>query len=276
MIHLLGIVAFSFLPAAQAQSISPLRVLLSPGEANAVVTVGNPSNQNKTIHIGWEDLTLLENGTYRISTTAERQQSSAAPHLLVRPARFHLGPGEQRQIKIDVRDDFNWPEQTEKRSHLVIHFEDANGHSRRVSSGLQLDMARAISLPVIMRSSEAQDADNSVRIWEAKLRRVHDGGLALDVILKRSGPHSIYGKLVIESPLLAGGDVQTLSEQDNIALYTENETRVVSFPLGLRELPESTMTVTFSGSAEYAGRTFAKREFAIKAPQKSSTDSLRD
>ena len=240
------------------------------------MTVGNPTDQNKTIHLDWKDLTALENGTYRDSTITERLDRSAAPHLLVSPARFHLRPGEQRQIEISVRSETHLPEKVEKRSHLVVHLTDNNGPLRKVDTGLHLDMARAVSVPVILRSEETHLLDNSVQIGDAKLRRLADGGLALDVLLERIGPHSVYGKLRVEGALFAGGKFQTLHEQDNIALYTENENRTVSFPLGIQELPESTLSVLFTGSGEYSGSISAKRLFAVEAQSKTNVKGLKD
>ncbi|WP_306253591.1 hypothetical protein [Parvularcula sp. IMCC14364] len=255
------------MPSATAQSISPLRIVVTPVNGKAHLTISNPNEENRTIHLGWADLTALTNGTYRQSTVTERQNRSAAAFMTVGPAYFQLSPGESRRVSIAVRTEQAPQHVGEKRSHLVVKMTHSNSPARKAAANLHLDIQRAVSVPVILRSGDIKAAGNSARIEDVKLRRLPDGGLALDVLLARNGSHSLYGKLTVEGILHKNGRSQIIAEQNNIALYAENTNRLVSFNLGLSRLPESAVSVTFEGIGEYAGNTFARRLFSVRAPE---------
>ncbi len=265
LIHLIFLLFFTTALPASAQTVTPLRAVLTPETNQATFSLSNPTGQTKSIRLGWLHLTADENGAYHHSSTPDQLTASAAPFLSLSPAAFQLAPGETRKINVRLRKNAVLTTRTEWRSHLLIESETRWDRLRPVSARLGIDMSIAISVPVVLRASSA--LQNGVRIKDTRLRRLADGGLSLDIMMNREGDHSIYGAIKAEAIAAPKMPAQIVALRENISLYPETSQRFVSIDLGVATLPEGQFDITFEGRGEYAGKIFARRIFNVGSGQ---------
>lgn len=253
-------IAVQFGAAAAEIVVSPLRQVITRQEPVAVYEVVNVSDRIIDGRIGWVDLSAVPTG-YEPAPTAARAGLSAAPFLVVSPARFRLQPGKRAAVTVKIKKGAAIPA-GERRSHLLIETTPVRTPLRRTGGGLEVDVGLGISTPVILRNGLSAPA---VTFVETKLVRDSEGLLELQTVLSRAGKYSAFGRLTAE--LTARGETRTIAELENVALHFDASTRKLTLPLGENALPSGMLTLRYSGSAEYGGRTFAEKSFEISPPQ---------
>ncbi|MGF1543668.1 MAG: hypothetical protein ACFB00_04060 [Parvularculaceae bacterium] len=238
--------------------VSPLRQVLTPEAPVGTYVVSNPSRRIVEVRASLIDLAATPEG-YASPTPAERAALSATPWLLLEPASFRLDPGARRNVTVRLRADA--APTGERRSHALIEAKAQRTTLRR-TGGLGADIALSLSTPVIVRSGAG---DARAKFGEVRLTRDLNGALVVEANVLREGAFSSYGRL--EAVLKRRrGRPQLLAEIDNFAVYTDAPRTVARLPLGLDVLPTSTLTLRYVGAAEFDGRLFAKKSFAIEAP----------
>ena len=261
LIHLISLLFLLLLTSqTAAQTVTPLRAVLSSDNPEAVFTVSNPTDRLLEVKLDWLDLTAREDGTYEPASAEHRASSSAAPYLIVTPAGFQLSPGMSRIVRVVRRDDAKSGTQPERRSHLLIETQPAGKNLKTVSAKLPINMALGMSVPVILRDGAA---DIRAEIDQVKLVRMTDGGLALSVTINANGAHSLYGAIRAET---AGRQKQTIARRENIAVYPETGTRRILMELGRASLPEGQLEIIYEGRGAYAGDVLARRIFIVGPP----------
>ncbi len=259
----LYLLLFGLLGAAHAQTtISPLRASLDGQSPEAIFHITNPATHPVKVHLEWRDLIALENGGYRPASAEERAYISAAPLLALSPASFTLASGEKQQVTIRLRD----PERLarfdhELRSHLLVVSAPDKGLRQKIG-GLPLDMAVAVSVPVMLKPELPASTASIDRVW---LERHQDGGLILKLALQRHGKASIITgfSAVLSKDFIAPEEIAIAH---NIALYPEIEQRIVSLPLGTTALPGGEIELLLYDEGGTQPRLLARRIFYLAPP----------
>ena len=259
---LIGLVAAAMLaaPARAEIVISPLRQVLTKNRPVAVYEIANASDRIVDGRVGWIDLSAIETG-YADAAPAARAALSAAPYLVVSPARIRLEPGKRAVVTVRLKKGAVIPA-GERRSHLLIETTPVRTPLRRAGGGLEVDVELGMSTPVILRGGAAAP---SVSFAETRLVRDSEGLLEIETTLSRAGRYSAYGHLTAE--MKRGGETAALAEIRNIALHVDANARRLTIPLGQNALPAGLLTLRYIGDAEYAGRAFAEKTFEIAPPE---------
>lgn len=258
----LAICAFlaHFGPAAAEIIVSPLRQVITRQAPAAVYEVSNVSDRIIDGRIGWTDLSAIAAG-YEPASAAARAQLSAAPYLIVSPARFRLEPGKRTKVTVRLKKGAVIPA-GERRSHLLIETTPVRTPLRRTGGGLEVDVSLGVSTPVILRSGLTPPV---VAFAQTKLVRDSEGLLELQTSLSRSGKYSAFGRLV--AVMEEDGAKKTIAEIDNVALHVDAPLRTLTLPLGESALPPGLLTLRYVGSAEFESRVFAEKSFEISPPR---------
>lgn len=265
MVWLRGLAVFAafaaHIGAAAAEIVvSPLRQVITREEPVAAYEVSNASDRIIDARIGWVDLAAVPGG-YETATAAARPGLSAAPFLVVSPARFRLEPGKRATVTVKIKKGVAIPA-GERRSHLLIETTPVRTPLRRTGGGLEVDVGLGVSTPVILRNGFSAPA---VSFAETKLVRDSEGLLELQTVLSRTGKYSAFGRLT--AVMKTRGETRTIAELDNVALHFDAATRKLTLPLGENTLPPGMLTLRYAGAAEYSGRVFAEKSFEISPPQ---------
>lgn len=251
----------AFFSAADAEIIiSPLRQVVTRQNSVAVYEVSNASDRIIEGRVGWTDLSAVETG-YAPASPAARSALSAAPYLVVSPARFRLEPGKHAKITVRLKKGASVPA-GEHRSHLLIETTPARTPLRRAGGGLEADVELGVSTPVILRNGLAAPA---VSFAGTRLVRDSEGMLELETTLTRTGKYSSFGDLV--TIVNSNGETRTVAHIANVALHVDASARKLTLPLGESALPPGTLTLRYAGGAEFSGRVFAEKSFEISPPQ---------
>ncbi len=247
--------------AARAEIVvSPLRQVITRQNPVAVYEISNASDRIIEGRVGWVDLSATETG-YAEARPAARAALSAAPYLVVSPARVRLEPGKRAKVTIRVKKGAAIPA-GERRSHLLIETTPVRTPLRRTGGGLEVDVELGVSTPVILRSGFAAPA---VNFAQTRLVRDSEGMLELETTLARQGKYSAFGRLVAE--LNEGGETRKLADIANVSIHVDAATRKISLPLEASVLPAGVLSLRYVGDAEFQGRVFAEKKFEISPPE---------
>lgn len=247
---------FLFGAAAAEIVVSPLRQVMTRQNPVAVYEIANASDRIVDGRVGWTDLSAVETG-YVAATPAARAALSAAPYLVVSPARFRLEPGKRATVTVKLKKGAAIPT-GERRSHLLIETTPVRTPLRRAGGGLEVDVELGVSTPVILRSGFAAP---SVAFSQTRLVRDPEGMLELETTLTREGNYSAFGRLVATMKSERG--VETITDIGNVAVHSDAGARKLSIPLKTGVLPPGVLTLRYLGAAEYQGREFATKSFEI-------------
>ncbi len=251
----------SALASAQAEIVvAPLRQVITAKSPLVRYQVSNPSDRIVEARIDWIDLTATEDG-YLSAAPAARAELSAAPYLVVAPARLRLEPGGRAEIVVRLKKGMAVPA-GERRSHLLIETTPARTPLRRASTGLEVDVGLGVSTPVILRGGFSAP---SISFQNSRLARDDNGQLVLKTTLAGRGKYSAYG--TITATFEADGQTIEVARLANVALYPDSGVRQVSIPLLRETLPQGRLRVAFTGAGEQAALGYAEKDFEIAPPQ---------
>ena len=248
--------------------VAPLRQVITATTPVVRYQVSNPSDRFVEARVGWIDLSATPEG-YGPADATVRPMLSAAPYLVVSPARLRLEPGARAEVVVKLKKGTAIPS-GERRSHLLIETSPARTPLRRASTGLEVDVGLGVSTPVILRSGQAAPV---VKFEHSKLIRDDNGLLALETTLRNDGKFSAYGSL--GASLAAGPGTLSLARIANIAVYPDAGARRLVIPLGLEHLPAGLLRVTFAGDGEFRGRVLAAKSFEVSPPEPAPISANR-
>jgi hypothetical protein len=248
-------------PATSAELlVAPLRQVVTAKTPVVRYQISNPSDRFVEARVGWIDLSATPDG-YETAVAAARPALSAAPYLVVSPARLRLEPGARAEVVVRLKKGAAIPA-GERRSHLLIETSPARTPLRRASTGLEADVGLGVSTPIILRGGFAPPA---VAFAQSKLVRDENGLLAFETTLESAGRYSAYGTLI--ATLGEAERAEPLATFANIAVYPDAGARRLVMPLGRESLPSGKLSVTFLGADEQKGRTLAVKSFEIGPPE---------
>ncbi|MEO1136588.1 MAG: hypothetical protein AAFW68_08270 [Pseudomonadota bacterium] len=257
------LLAFSITAAKADMGLAPLRHILSPQQPTAEFTVSNPSDRIIDGRVSWIDLAANETG-YETAPAQLRARLSAAPYLVLSPAQFRLKPGARQTITVKIKKGARIPK-GERRSHLLIETEASRTPIRKASNpGLQVDVGLGISAPVLLRNKGKADA----KIEKVRLLRDDEGLLMLETQIAPKGDWSSYGRLVVTF-IPDDGERELLGVRNNVAGFTDAQSRKVTIPFGFVSLNAGELTVRYEGAAEFEGMVFDERAYDIAPPEDS-------
>lgn len=246
--------------AARAELlVAPLRQVITAKEPMARYRISNPSARIVEARIDWIDLKATPEG-YAPAGAAERARFSAAPYLIVSPARLRLEPGGHAEVVVRLKKGVSIPA-GERRSHLLIETEPARTPLRRASTGLEVDVGLGVSTPVIVRGGYSAPA---LSFEQSRLVRDQDGLLGFETTLRGEGKYSAYGR--IEAKLESGDRSTVLASAANVAVYPDSGSRKITLPLALEALPAGRMTVTYFSAGGGIERPLASKTFEVAPP----------
>lgn len=248
--------------------VAPLRQVVTAKTPVVRYQISNPSDRFVDARVGWMDLTATADG-YVTASPAARSSLSAAPYLVVSPARLRLEPGARAEVVVRLKKGAAVPA-GERRSHLLIETSPARTPLRRASAGLEADVGLGVSTPVILRGGYAAPA---VAFEQSKLIRDADGLLAFETLVTSAGKFSAYGTL--DAALASGGRTDGIARIANVAIYPDAGARRLVLPLGREELPEGTLRVTFTGAGEIRGLVLAEKTFELAPPEPAPVSESR-
>lgn len=248
--------------------VAPLRQVITAKTPLVRYQISNPSDRFVEARVGWIDLSATPEG-YEAADATARPTLSAAPYLVVSPARLRLEPGARAEVVVRLKKGAVIPA-GERRSHLLIETSPARTPLRRASTGLEVDVGLGVSTPVILRSGQAAPA---VKFEQSKLIRDDDGLLALETTLRIDGKFSAYGSL--DASIAAEPGALRLARIANVAVYPDAGARRLIIPLGLEHLPAGLLRVTFSGDGEFRGRVLAVKSFEVSPPEPAPISAVR-
>ncbi|HBS33252.1 MAG TPA: hypothetical protein DEA40_16220 [Parvularcula sp.] len=248
--------------------VAPLRQVVTAKTPVVRYQISNPSDRFVDARIGWIDLSATPEG-YAAASPALRPGLSAAPYLVVSPARLRLPPGARAEVVVRLKKGAAIPA-GERRSHLLIETTPARTPLRRASAGLEADVGIGVSTPVILRGGYAAPL---VAFEESKLIRDENGALAFETVLKSDGKYSAYGTL--EASLLIDGRRELMARIANVAVYPDAGVRRLVLPLAREFLPAGTLRVAFTGASEERGREWAVKSFEVAPPDPAPVSERR-
>lgn len=240
--------------------VSPLRQVVTAKTPVVRYQISNPSDRFVDARIDWIDLSATPDG-YVTASASARPFLSAAPYLVVKPARLRLEPGARAEVVVRLKKGAAIPA-GERRSHLLIETTPARTPLRRASSGLEADVGLGVSTPVILRGGESSPA---VAFEQSRLIRDEAGLLAFETTAVLSGKFSAYGTL--EATLLSEGRKEHLARIANIAVYPDAGARRLVLPLARERLPQGALHLTFTGAGEMRGKSLASKLFEVAPPE---------
>jgi hypothetical protein len=239
--------------------VAPLRQVITAKEPVARYRISNPSARILEARVDWIDLVATPEG-YAPAGSAERAKRSAAPYLIVSPARLRLEPGRHAEVVVRLKKGLAIPV-GERRSHLLIQTTPARTPLRRASTGLEVDVGLGVSTPVILRGGYAAPA---LSFEQSRLVRDAQGLLGFETTLRGEGKYSAYGR--IEALLEKAGRTTILATAANVAVYPDSGSRKLMLPFALEALPAGRMTVTFFSKGEGNEEALASKTFEIAPP----------
>lgn len=247
--------------AARAELlVAPLRQVITQKAPVVRYRISNPSDRIVEARVDWIDLASTAEG-YQQASPAERAKLSAAPYLVVSPARLRLEPGAHAEVVVRLKKGVVVPA-GERRSHLLVETTPARTPLRRASAGLEVDVGLGVSTPVILRGGYAAPA---IAFEQSKLVRDETGLLGLDTTLRSVGRYSAYGRIEVRLEP-AEGRSTLIATMANVAVYPDSGARKVTLPLALEELPAGKMTVDYVGVQDRRDEALASKTFEIAPP----------
>ena len=245
---------------AQAELlVAPLRQVITAKEPVARYRISNPSARILEARVDWIDLVATPEG-YAPAGAAERAKQSAAPYLIVSPARLRLEPGGHAEVVVRLKKGVSIPA-GERRSHLLIQTAPARTPLRRASTGLEVDVGLGVSTPVILRGGYSAPA---MSFEQSRLVRDANGLLGFETTLRGEGKYSAYGR--IEAQLEKDGRSTILASAANVAVYPDSGSRKLTLPFALEALPAGRMTVTYFSAGGGREQPLASKTFEIAPP----------
>ena len=239
--------------------VAPLRQVITAKEPVARFRISNPSARILEARVDWIDLVATPEG-YAPAGAAERAKRSAAPYLVVSPARLRLEPGGHAEVVVRLKKGVLIPA-GERRSHLLVETTPARTPLRRASTGLEVDVGLGVSTPVILRGGYSAPA---LTFEHSRLVRDADGLLGFETTLRGEGRYSAYGR--IEALLESDGRATILASAANVTVYPDSGARKLTLPLALEALPAGRMTVTYFSAGAGREEPLASKTFEVAPP----------
>lgn len=258
----------SLTPAHANLMITPTRVVFDDSQKNNVVTLLNSAKTTKTYRIELVNKIQRVTGGYTdISADASYPGQSAKEYLRYSPRLVTIEPGKYQKIKLRLRLPDGTP-QGEYRTHLAMRVIDTGDTSPSADKtqggeGMKTSVRPRVSfsIPVIVRHGDL-DVATQINKVEFLPKANNKSKPNLKVEIGRSGNSSSFGLMNAYMKAPNSNQVQQIGQLNNVALFTELESKQIKIPLWVDTIPNNAVIqVMYQGEDEFKGRTLGQAAF---------------
>lgn len=273
--HFAFLMALLLVSSQQAYAnlmITPTRVLFDDNNKTSVVTLLNSTKKTKTYRIELVNKIQQDTGKYvDISADASYPGQSARDFLRYSPRVVTIEPGKYQKIKLRLR----LPAELspgEYRTHLAMRVIDndvqvnAQQSETAATEGMKASIIPRVSfsIPVIVRHGDVA-METKIKSVELLPSTNSKAKPSLGVEIQRTGNSSSFGLMNAYMKAPNTNQVQKIGQLNNVALYTELESRQVKIPLWIDSIPNNAVIqVMYQGEEEFEGRTLGQAAFKYR------------
>jgi hypothetical protein len=217
--------------------ITPMRVVFEGQKKIQELNLANTGHDTARYLISLIEIRMNSNGTFEKITEPDSGQLFASKFLRFFPKSVTLAPGEAQLVKVQLTKTGQL-QPGEYRSHIyfrAVPDTRVQGEPIRIkdSSGISVSLTPVfgISIPVIIRTGPPAV---KVSLTDISIDTAKNAGPRLNMVLRRSGNHSVYGDIAIDH-VSERGKVTTVGNVRGLAVYTPNEFR--QFHMALDKKP---------------------------------------
>jgi len=236
LIHLLLFIALLSPLFTSAQGnllITPMRVVFEGQKRIQELNLANTGNDTARYVISLIEIRMNSNGTFEKITEPDSGQLFASSFLRLFPRSVTLAPGEAQLVKLQLTRTSQL-QQGEYRSHLyfrAVPDTKVQGEPVRLkdSTGISVTLTPVfgISIPVIIRTGPPTA---KVSLTDVSLDTKEDVPPRINMVLRRSGDHSVYGDINIDY-VSDRGKITTVGSVKGLAVYTPTPFRQFNMEL---------------------------------------------
>lgn len=242
--------------------VAPIRVVFENRNRSAVLLLLNTDSKPHTYRITWKMMRMDENGQYIDLPLNAEDPHSVANMVVFSPRQVTIEPNGRQNIRLSLRRPADLPP-GEYRAHLLFSTlpEDSkkNASKESKSAALNLKISLAVSIPIIVREGVSI---GEVAIGEPYLKPADNGQQNLHVALSHTtGANSLYGRIRVFQQI--DGKDEQIGILNNVALYPEQDKRLLAVPLTQSPRAGSTLRIAYEGVSEYKGKILAEKTISI-------------
>ncbi|MBW8687425.1 fimbrial biogenesis chaperone [Chitinophaga rhizophila] len=207
--------------------ITPMRVVFDGQKKLQELNLANTGQDTARYLISLIEIRMNSNGTFEKITEPDSGQLFASNFLRFFPKSVTLAPGEAQLVKVQLIKSGQL-QQGEYRSHFyfrAVPDTRIQGEPEKpkdsASISVTLTPIFGISIPVIIRSG---NTDTRVNLTDISLQAPENAPAQLNLIVRRSGNHSVYGDINVDY-VSEKGKITTVASAKGLAIYTPNEFR---------------------------------------------------
>jgi hypothetical protein len=217
--------------------ITPMRVVFDGQKKIQELNLANTGRDTARYLISLIEIRMNSNGTFERISEPDSGQLFASKFLRFFPRSVTLAPGEAQLVKVQLTRTGQL-QHGEYRSHIYfravpdtriqgepVQLQDSSGIS------VKLTPVFGISIPVIIRTGPPAV---NVSLTDISLEVKDSIHPRLNMVLRRSGNHSVYGDITIDH-VSEKGKVTTIGNVKGLAVYTPNQLR--QFHMDLTKKP---------------------------------------
>jgi fimbrial chaperone protein len=270
--------AFAFMLAHQVSAnllINPTRVVLSPSDRTADVTLINTSTTTNTYRIGWVEKKAKEAGGYDdLSPEAAANFPIASSMIRYSPKQVTLKAGERQTIKLAIRRPQGLAN-GEYRSHLLFKAlppadaEQAEGRDN--STSLKINILLTFAIPVVVQqgSLNYQVTLNNASI---SYNPANKSG-AVNLNMARTGTSSVIGNIdAYWTP--KGGKEQIIAKLGDYNLWPELQQAIPPLIWTGTNFAKTDgqLRIVYEGTNDFRGKVFFDKTFNIQGSMIKTTN----
>jgi len=233
LLLLLVVIVLPEVSYSQNLVLNPNRIVFEGKKRKDQLLVNNPSNEQQTYRITFENKQMLEDGKY--SEVEDKDPNGKYSDKLVRfsPRTFTLAPKTSQTVRIQLRKPKGL-EDGEYRSHMkvsVVPQAQAPKVQENDSVNIQIKVHYGITIPIIVRNGKLS---YSTEIASSEVTKNEENDIVLKARINRTGGKSVYGDLSVTHYDNAGKST-VLKFLPGVSVFTPNTHRTFEIKLDLPE-----------------------------------------
>lgn len=218
---------------AQNLVLNPNRIVFEGKKRKDQLLVSNPSNEEQTYRITFENKDMLDDGRYQEIKKGEEAKDGMYSNKMIRfsPRTFTLAPKTSQTVRLQLRKKKN-TKQGEYRSHMkvsVIPKAQAPKVKTNDSVNIKIQVHYGITIPVIVRQGELK---YEAKVTSMELADNEQGQKIIKARIDRGGDRSVYGDISVTHYDSAGVSTN-LKFLPGVSVFTPNKFRNFELVLDL-------------------------------------------
>lgn len=217
--------------------ITPMRVVFEGQKKIQELNLANTGRDTARYLISFIEMRMTSTGTFEKVSEPDSGQLFASKFLRLFPRSVTLAPGEAQLVKVQLTRTGQL-QAGEYRSHIYFRaVPDTRVQGEQIqlkdTSGISIKLTPVfgISIPVIIRTGAPAV---NISLTDISLENQDSVHPRLNMVLHRSGNHSVYGDITIDH-VSEKGKVTTIGNVRGLAVYTPNQLR--QFHMDLEKKP---------------------------------------